>query len=74
MADLYHCGEQIFLQIPCQEEDLVHKSEPIIPSLEQVPPVRVPGVGDVARFGKTVSALDPAQSSRQKTHQQVVEG
>ncbi|KAJ6880992.1 hypothetical protein NC652_034112 [Populus alba x Populus x berolinensis] len=25
MADLYHCGEQIFLQIPRQEEDLVHK-------------------------------------------------
>ncbi|KAJ6976274.1 hypothetical protein NC653_031960 [Populus alba x Populus x berolinensis] len=53
---------------------LFTKSEPIIPSLKQVPPARVPGVGDAARFGKTVSTLDPAQSSRQKTHQQVVEG
>lgn len=50
------------------------KSEPIIPSPDQVPPARVLVVGDVARFGKTVSTLDPAQPALQKTHQQSSRG
>ncbi|KAJ6898069.1 hypothetical protein NC652_024791 [Populus alba x Populus x berolinensis] len=49
---------------------LIIKSEPIIPSQEQDPPARVPRGGNAARCGKTVSALDPTQTSRQKTHQQ----